>query len=522
MISTIILGLLAIVAAILGSPTADAAAARDGAGELPPFLPSYYAPAFVVGGTHLKLSDHVEKDNNDRYVYGVDDLSATLTIDGYKCDIARCKVVFDNALRYADTEASRNAGKFHAVTATEFQAEWHTGLADVSAFVFVLPHSLLFWTYSTRLSRPLDIDAYFDEVKLFVDQERYDEARATDNVEMGRWDAQFRELAGRLLKDGRRDAALAVLKDVVETSPYDYEAHMDLAANARDAKEAQANARVVLDNAEDPALIARATRLLGIDEQGAVSIPILDKDEKGLQLILIPLPPCDAGLLTDAAKVYEQITNVPVKIRRLREDWAFGVPDRIPDQKRIQQAIVQQEGPGVDFTGWTKARYESELMKNATGQDALSRFWTIRYIEQLDDKPGQYRTAPYLDRFLDILASYRSSDIRTMYVGVTEANIYDGDSNYVFSLFTSRKGAGASILSYSMMLAKTLGEPYQSRKRLSERIAKELVPASLKALAIPRPGDPSDPYSYSDGVARLDQKTLVLSPAVKAALDKFR
>ncbi len=109
-----------------------------------------------------------------------------------------------------------------------------------------------------------------------------------------------------------------------------------------------------------------------------------------------------------------------------------------------------------------------------------------------------------------------------MYVGVTEANIYDGDSNYVFSLFTSRKGAGASILSYSMMLAKTLGEPYQSRKRLSERIAKELVPASLKALAIPRPGDPSDPYSYSDGVARLDQKTLVLSPAVKAALDKFR
>lgn len=72
------------------------------------------------------------------------------------------------------------------------------------------------------------------------------------------------------------------------------------------------------------------------------------------------------------------------------------------------------------------------------------------------------------------------------------------------------------------MQATTLNEPYQSRKRLAERLAKELVPSSLKQLGIPRPTDPSDPYSYSSGIERLAQKTLSLSAPTREALDKFR
>jgi hypothetical protein len=73
-----------------------------------------------------------------------------------------------------------------------------------------------------------------------------------------------------------------------------------------------------------------------------------------------------------------------------------------------------------------------------------------------------------------------------------------------------------------MMLGRTLNESYDSRPRLVERIAKELVPASLKQLGIPRSTDPSCPYSYSSGVERLDQKTLVLSEEVVKALEKLR
>ena len=72
------------------------------------------------------------------------------------------------------------------------------------------------------------------------------------------------------------------------------------------------------------------------------------------------------------------------------------------------------------------------------------------------------------------------------------------------------------------MTAATLGEPYESRKRLVKRLTKEMVPASLKQLGIPRPSDPTDPYSYSNGVQRMDEKTLTLSEPTRRALDTFR
>ena len=72
------------------------------------------------------------------------------------------------------------------------------------------------------------------------------------------------------------------------------------------------------------------------------------------------------------------------------------------------------------------------------------------------------------------------------------------------------------------MQARKLGEDYESRSRLVERLTKELVPASLKQLEIPRPADPTNPYSYSSGVGRLAQKSLRLSKPTREALDHFR
>jgi hypothetical protein len=167
-------------------------------------------------------------------------------------------------------------------------------------------------------------------------------------------------------------------------------------------------------------------------------------------------------------------------------------------------------------------RYTTTLLETVSEKDALTKFSTQAFVDRLPSRPGQYRVDAYLNRLIDLLAKYRSDDIRTMYVGVTANNIYSGDSNYFFAAYNEKNGAGAGILSYSMMLAQTLGEPYQSRKRLTERMAKELVPPSLTSLGIPRPTDPTDPYSYSNGVERLGQKSLTLSDSTREALEKFR
>jgi hypothetical protein len=237
---------------------------------------------------------------------------------------------------------------------------------------------------------------------------------------------------------------------------------------------------------------------------------------------LIPLGNADVGLLGESAKIYSSITNIPVKLERLEDEFHFGRADRLLNQKAIQQSIVQKFGPAVDFTGWDLTRYQRELLRTVADADPLARFFTRAFVDKLATNPGQYLVDPYLDRLGEALSPLRSNDPKTIYVGITDDNIYSGDVNYLFSLSGKWKGAYVSILSYAMMTAETLGEAYQSRKRLAERMAKELVPATLKALDIPRAVDPTDPYSYSNGVERLNEKTLVLSKPTKEALDKFR
>jgi hypothetical protein len=65
------------------------------------------------------------------------------------------------------------------------------------------------------------------------------------------------------------------------------------------------------------------------------------------------------------------------------------------------------------------------------------------------------------------------------------------------------------------------GEPFESRKRVVQRLAKELA-RCIEATSNARSADPSDPSSYSDGLQRLDEKTLTLSTSTREALDKFR
>ena len=72
------------------------------------------------------------------------------------------------------------------------------------------------------------------------------------------------------------------------------------------------------------------------------------------------------------------------------------------------------------------------------------------------------------------------------------------------------------------MLKSDPDEESQSRRRFTERMAKELVPPSFKSLNIPRSTDPSCPYSISGSVSRVDQKTLTLSEPLKKKIEELR
>ncbi len=484
---------------------------------MPSFLPKYYGPIF----DGLVFVKHSTTNNVEQFVYTSKDQSLALSVENIESERPSSKAIINNIALYLNNEFKSKKGEFKTVTQKELYAQVHEDKFDKFVFALAVPRAVQIWTYTTSPNKH-NISSNINLIKSLANKQRYEIALSTGNVSMGLWGPEIYDYATQLFKTRKTDEGLTVLKNLLATSPFNYQAHLDFLERTSDLEVAKNSANIIYKNAEDAILLNKAANYLGIAAKTLESFPILDRKETGLQLILIPLSPCNPWLLEESAKTYEKITCLPVKIRRLKEKWNLEKPNRIYGQRTAQSILVKHKKASIDFTNWNKKKYITELLKAAESEDSLSEYYIKEFVKKVENEAGQYFIDPYLDWFSKTLEKYRSDDDRTMYVGITEINIYSGDNNYIFSLHTSRKKSQASILSYHMMLAKTLSEEFESRKRLTERIAKELVPASLKSLKIPRSTDPTCPYSYSSGVSRLDQKTLILSESVKNKLEKIK
>lgn len=486
----------------------------------PSFLPPYYSEALKIDERPLRFVKQDEKEGIKAARYEATSGDVQLNVEQVICDRPQCDAFYEQTLKTQNGKLTPLGAQFLSLANVEFSIEWQEKSARYLRYVAKTPNTVVSWTWISRSKKPGSDGRNLVALRSALNQQRYREAARMDNVEIGRWAKEIYDHAQDLIADGRTDEAVALLQQLVTWSPTSFDAQLDFAERTRDSGAARASAQAVFDNAESPELTARAAKLLGLAER--VPAPVIGAGLSGLQLILIPISPCDERLLAETGRLFSDSFKVPVRIARLPNAWQWGQPDRVYRERDIQSLIQQKSGKPVDFNGWTKDRYAARLAAAAAKEDALLRFNIRTFLHEFADKPGQYRAEPYVDRLIDLVAPLRNDDRRTMIVGVTEADIYSADTNYIFSGANNKNGAWAAILSYARMQASTLHEPYQSRQRLAERLAKELVPASLKQLGIPRPTDPSDPYSYSSGVERLAQKTLTLSAPTREALDKFR
>jgi len=488
----------------------------------PNFLPRYYEEALTLGGKPLRLITKGETTGIERASYASPDGTVRLAVERTGCDRANCDALYEKHLREYNAKLGSHRGRFSTVSLTEFAAEWKTGSKWSRVLVAKLPRAVIVWVREVPATRRLDDEQFLGRVMAATNQQRYREAMAVDNVEVGRWATSIHQHARDLLARGNTQEAVAVLKQVIIWSPYSFEAQLDLAENSKDAAAVRASAIAVWENAESFGLTVRAARLLGRTEPDWESLPSLVFGARGLQVVLIALPPCNIRLVEQAGNVLSRIIDVPVRIVRLPDEWRWGKPDRVFRQRDIQSLILQRAGKPVDFTGWLQDRYTKELGAAVAKDDALTKFRIESFLQDSASKPGQYLADPYVSKLLDIVRSWTNNDRRTLFVGVTETDIYSGQANFYFSRGIRAPDTSVSILSYARMQATMASEPYESRKRLIERLAKEMVPASLNQLEIPRPVDPADPYSYADSVERLAQKTLALTAPTREALDRLR
>jgi hypothetical protein len=484
-------------------------------------LPPYFEPFFTFNGAKTSATEHHQENGGDVYVYSTPDQRVTIRVDLYTCEVNVCSTLLDSSLRAMYPQVASN-GEYDLISPTEVHARWSVGESEVRRYAFVMPGELVLWTLAQ--TNPVSnniMQSYQDGLVGVVNRARFELSEARGELPFGRTGDASRAYAESLLERGSHQEAVRVLKEVITTTPQDYKAQIEYARNTEDTDASRSSAKIVLENAESPELIAAAQRILTLDEKEQSSPPPVSKAEGGLQVILVPLQPCDLQLIKEASAVYSQITGIPVQIRSFPGDWDWGSFDRISNQRAIQQIIVQNEGSNIDFSTWTLFQYEEELKKLGAKADPITRY-RVKEILNAADGQGQYSLANRLNTFYSALSQFKSSDPHTVYIGVTSVNVALGDANFNFWAYVGQSGHKVGLLSYYMMTASQSGQPSESRNRLSQRIAKELVGVSLNILGVPIPSDPRDPASATNSVQRIDEKGVTLSQPTADALAKIK
>jgi predicted Zn-dependent protease len=489
---------------------------------LPAPLPSYYSEALRVDGFPLIFTRQEEKDGVESFTYSRVFGQLSVRIDYLPCEESGCDGLFEGGFQTNRARLTEKNGEFLSIKPTEFVGEWDADGFGYLVLVARVPKAIVGWTLSMADDQDFNIEIFLEKVRFALDRQRYEEASLGGNVDLGRWAEAMHSYGLGLLEKGEMQAGLRALKKAVTLSPSHFDSQMDFAERTSDEKAARGSALAVWDSSEDPLLTERAGVLLGRTVPSLDSLPVLEGNPQGLQLVLVPLPPCDTRLVQAAGKLYAENLDIPVSVRRLPQDWHWDDPDRFFGQRVVEKIIQAKAEEPVDFTGWSRGRYALELTPLLTQGDALERYRVRELWKNSSERAGQYSAEKYAERFVRRLEPYRSGDKRTMFVGVTAADIFLANKNFVFSGGRRDRHGSASILSYSRMTTEMSREPFESRQRVAERMAKELVPASFNQLGISRPVDPTDPFSYSSGLDRVDQKSLTLSESTREALDRLR
>jgi predicted Zn-dependent protease len=382
------------------------------------------------------------------------------------------------------------------------------------------PEGAYWWKYKVPNTLNTDYETYISNISSVAREHQYKVALEYGNVTMGRWGVPVHEFAKQLATQND-PRVKTVYKKLLQTSPANYDAQMEFTRITKDRAEAVQSAKIVERDAEEESLLNASAKILNRDIPSISSYPLLEAKDKGLKVILIPLPPCNPWLLDEIAATYERITTIPVVIKRLPVDWAVPQPSRSAYRPYLEKIASNIWKTKSDFSDWSLSKLKDEIMKSAEKEGPQAVATISQIFKKMSEAGYQWDAAPIIDWVSKTAAPYYSKDPNTMVVGITELDIFSEETNFVFSLYARRNDMPVSILSYARMRAKFTGEN-QSRKRLTERAAIELVPASLKELGIPRSMDPSCPYSYSSGLQRLKEKTLNLSEPVKKEIERIK
>lgn len=489
------------------------------ADTLPPFFQSIEKESFFPHGMNdWKLQKNIEEENT--FILQWENSSQhAITLKYRNATPSTIQGVYKGLGEDVDKNIKRFGGNI--LTVSEYFAVIIANDSPSSHSVNVLygtPEGAYWWKYRVPNTFETNHSGYINDVTSAIRKHQFDIILKNGNVEAGKWGTPIHEYA-KLLALKNAQTSLSVYKTLLQSNPTNYDAQIEYSLLTKNKDEAIQSALIVEKNAEEEKLLNASAKLLNKEIPSISSYPLLDMNDKGLKVILIPLSPCNPWILDEIADTYKKITTIPVVIKRLPVNWTVPEPSRSAYRPSLEAIASNIWKTKSTFRDWPLSKLKEEILIKAKEEGPSAVLSINQLFKRMDEAGYQWEADPIMNWLSQAIVPYFSKDPNTMVVGITELDIFSGDTNFLFSLYGGRGDLPVSILSYARMKAKLTGEN-QSRTRLKDRVAKELVPASLKKLGIPRSVDPSCPYSYSSGLQRLEEKTLTLSEPVKQEIEK--
>jgi predicted Zn-dependent protease len=487
---------------------------------LPEGMPEYFELILENKDKKFVLLKKEMEDSWHHHLYLSRNSGETISIEKFLATRTQAPSLWHNLTLHLSEKIKKDNGIFLELNENCLEAEMHKEKFNVKYYGFILPDSIVLFTYTLKDDTNPDLCSNFNLLEGLINRWRYEEAVKSGNVAMGQWGFAVHRYALNTLKTDKQKAA-EIYKNLLETSPFFYEAHLEF-ASLNDHENAKKNYKIIVSNSENETIVNEALKALKVEWNPLSSHPILGSEETPYHLVLIPLEPCNPHILSDAAEKFKLITGIPVSIQRLKEKWEPGEPQRFFNRLSIEQFLASKLDVKVNLSEWEKEDFLEKLDELSQKEDPISKYYTTLAIKYINENKGQYDATKLILNLHEAVNKIDPKDNKTLYVGITETDLFSKENNFIFSYHINWQGTQLSLLSYNRMLAKNTGEAFESKDRLTERIAKELVPASLKSLGIPRSKNPACPYSYSSGVERLDQKTMKLSEHVAEALEYWK
>jgi predicted Zn-dependent protease len=354
--------------------------------------------------------------------------------------------------------------------------------------------------------------------------------RDPDNINAGKNAGRVFEAAHALLKAGDRKGALGYFQRGLQLSPWRLEeqlAYADLLKEDGREKEAVSIAEMVDERAESDEQSIHARKLAGKPPAPPPAAPDAARTNKPW-ICLVQIGHVNQVVLGETMKKLQDTLGIPVF---LHPDTAeVGKPHRSALSRwvrtQISPKIKWDSPPGQAFLRSLGVDTPAEVKPSQLVKALIS---DLRLGGREEDARGLEENAEFFrahDQQWDagVFADYgfRAAEgtphlEQAMVFGITEADLYSDDNNYVFG--TALTGARKGVVSYARYQATFFGEP-PDRTRLVSRMHKLLLSTLGSSLNIPRPTDPTSARAYPASLAEHDAKSEYMSEACIAGFEK--